>query len=171
MLPEISGEEVCKIIRAESNIPIIVLSAKDELFSKIELLDLGADDYITKPFVIDELFARMRVIFRNKQEVNNKGILKYGELQLNTNSKEVFFNNNLLKLTKTEYNLLHYMLLNKELVLSREQILLNVWEHHDLEHEKIVDMYIKTLRKKIGPTNKYIKTIRGFGYVLKMEEF
>ncbi|MEG1451050.1 MAG: response regulator transcription factor [Cetobacterium sp.] len=170
MMPEISGEEVCKIIRTESNIPILILTAKDETFSKIELLDLGADDYITKPFVIGELLARMRVIFRNKNVFYDKKIIKFGEISLNLNSKEVFLHDVAVSLTKTEYNLLHHLLINKGLVLSREQILENVWEHDYLGDGKIVDMYIKSLRKKLDPENKYIKTVRGFGYTLKKED-
>ncbi|MBC2850847.1 response regulator transcription factor [Cetobacterium sp. 8H] len=169
MMPEISGEEVCKIIRTESNIPILILTAKDETFSKIELLDLGADDYITKPFIIGELLARMRVIFRNKNIFYDKKIIKFGEISLNLNSKEVFLHDVAVPLTKTEYNLLHYLLLNKGLVLSREQILENVWGHDYFGEGKIVDMYIKSLRKKLDPENSYIKTIRGFGYTIKKE--
>ncbi|MGL5580438.1 MAG: response regulator transcription factor, partial [Cetobacterium sp.] len=127
MLPHMSGEEVCKTIRNESNIPIIVLTAKDEIFSKIALLDLGADDYITKPFVIGELLARMRVIFRNKQAFTDKKILKFENISLNLNTKEVLLDETLITLTKTEYNLLHYLMINKNLVLSRENILENVW--------------------------------------------
>ncbi|WP_297597694.1 response regulator transcription factor [uncultured Cetobacterium sp.] len=170
MMPEISGEEVCKTIRSESNIPILILTAKDETFSKIELLDLGADDYITKPFVIGELLARMRVIFRNKTVFYDKKIIKFEELALNLNSKEVFLNDSPVQLTKTEYNLLHHLLINKGLVLSREHILENVWGHDYFGDGKIVDMYIKALRKKLDPENRYIKTVRGFGYTLKKEE-
>ncbi|MDX8336857.1 MULTISPECIES: response regulator transcription factor [Cetobacterium] len=170
MLPKMSGEDVCKIIRNESNIPIIILTAKDEIFSKITLLDLGADDYITKPFVIGELLARMRVIFRNKQTFSDKKIVKFGEISLNLNTKEVSLNNIPIILTKTEYNLLHYLMINKNLVLSRENILENVWGYDYFGDGKIIDMYIKALRKKLDPESKYIKTVRGFGYSLKKEE-
>ncbi|MGL6115904.1 MAG: response regulator transcription factor [Cetobacterium sp.] len=167
MLPNISGEEVCKKIREQSNIPIIILTAKDELFSKISLLDLGADDYITKPFNIQELFARMRVIFRNKKDVINKNFLGFKNIKINLDTKEVFFNEELIKLTKTEYNLLHYLLLNSNIVLSREKILENVWGYDFIGDSKIVDMYIKALRKKLNCNNDIIKTVRGFGYTLQ----
>lgn len=170
MLPQMSGEDVCKVIRTESNIPIIVLTAKDEIFSKITLLDLGADDYITKPFVIDELLARMRVIFRNKQTFIDKKIIKFENLSLNLSTKEVFLDSTPITLTKTEYNLLHYLMINKNLVLTRENILENVWGYDYFGDGKIIDMYIKALRKKLDPDSKYIKTIRGFGYSLKKED-
>ena len=170
MLPHMSGEEVCKTIRNESNIPIIVLTAKDEIFSKITLLDLGADDYITKPFIIGELLARMRVIFRNKQAFTDKKILKFENISLNLNTKEVLLDETLITLTKTEYNLLHYLMINKNLVLSRENILENVWGYDYFGDGKIIDMYIKALRKILDPDSKYIKTIRGFGYSLKKED-
>ena len=170
MLPLMDGEEVCKTIRKESNIPIIVLTAKDEIFSKIALLDLGADDYITKPFIIGELLARMRVIFRNKQSVVDKKILKFGEISLDLTTKEVEVNGVAIVLTKTEYNLLHYLMVNKNLVLTRENILENVWGYDYFGDGKIIDMYIKSLRKKLDPENRYIKTIRGFGYSLKKED-
>lgn len=170
MLPHMSGEDVCKTIRNESNIPIIVLTAKDEIFSKITLLDLGADDYITKPFVIGELLARMRVIFRNKQSFTDKKILKFENISLNLNTKEVLLDETLITLTKTEYNLLHYLMINKNLVLSRENILENVWGYDYFGDGKIIDMYIKALRKKLDPDSKHIKTIRGFGYSLKKED-
>lgn len=170
MLPHMSGEEVCKIIRNESNIPIIVLTAKDEIFSKISLLDLGADDYITKPFIIGELLARMRVIFRNKQTFTDKKILKFENISLNLNTKEVLLDDDIIILTKTEYNLLHYLMINKNLVLSRKNILENVWGYDYFGDGKIIDMYIKALRKKLDPDSKYIKTVRGFGYSLKKED-
>ncbi|MGL5122645.1 MAG: response regulator transcription factor [Fusobacteriaceae bacterium] len=169
MLPVINGEDVCKIIRAESNVPIIILSAKDESFSKIALLDLGANDYITKPFIIGELLARMRVIFRIKPILVNQKIINFENISLNLDSKEVYLNNLSIPLTKTEYNLLYYLIINKNLVLTRENILENVWGYEYFGDGKIIDMYIKSLRKKIDPNSLYIKTIRGFGYSLKKE--
>ncbi|MGL4946128.1 MAG: response regulator transcription factor [Cetobacterium sp.] len=169
MIPSIAGEDVCKMIRVESDIPIIVLTAKDEIFSKITLLDLGADDYITKPFVIGELLARMRVIFRNKHDLTEKQILKVGNISLDLSTKQVQLDEEFIPLTKTEYNLLHYLIVNKNLVLSRESILQNVWGYDYFGDGKIIDMYIKALRKKIDPESRYLKTVRGFGYSLKKE--
>lgn len=170
MLPKLSGETICKLIREESDIPIIVISSKDEIFSKVQLLDLGADDYITKPFVIDELLARIRVLFRNKKEFSNKKIIRFGDITLNLDFKAVYLNDKEVKLTKTEYNLFHYLLINKNIVLSREKILENVWGYDYFGDGKIIDMYIKSLRKKLDPENRYIKTIRGFGYSLQKGE-
>lgn len=169
MIPKISGEEVCKKIRGISDIPILILTAKDETFSKINLLDLGADDYITKPFVIEELLARMRVIFRNKKEYGEKNLIKCGEVLVDETSKEVKIFQENIKLTKTEFNLLVYLLKNKNLVVTRDKILQNVWGYDFDGEEKIVDMYIKALRKKLGQCSSYIKTVRGFGYMMKKE--
>ncbi|WP_300358679.1 response regulator transcription factor [Fusobacterium sp.] len=170
MMPKISGEEVCKTIRKESEIPIIVLTAKDQLLNKIQLLDMGADDYLTKPFEIEELFARMRVALRNKKGFENNNFIVYESLKLDTNSKKVYKNNKEISLTKKEYNLFLLLLLNKEIVISREKILGEVWGYDSDIEEKIVDVYINSLRKKIdNDDEKYIHTVRGFGYTLKKE--
>lgn len=171
MIPKISGEEVCKEIRKTSKIPILILTAKDKTFSKIKLLDLGADDYITKPFVIGELFARIRVALRNKNNFTDSKYLTYSSLKLDIQEKIVYKNNEAINLTKTELNLIHYLVLNREIVLSREQILSNVWGFDYFGGEKIVDVYIQSLRKKIDRDPiKLIHTVRGFGYILKEEK-
>lgn len=170
MMPKLSGEEVCKIIRKTSNIPIIVLTAKDQILNKVELLDMGADDYLTKPFEIEELFARIRVALRNKSNFNNTDFLYYDILKLNLKTNILYKDEKEISLTKTEYNLFYYLLLNKELVVSREKILNEVWGYDYMGEEKIVDVYINALRKKIDyDENKFIHTVRGFGYVLKKE--
>lgn len=167
MLPKISGREVCKNIRNISNIPIIVLTAKQELFTKIDLLDIGADDYLTKPFEIEELFARMRVLFRNKGDFVNRGVIKFKDIEVHQNSRKIFINKEEIKLTKKEFNLLEYFIRNKGLVLSREKILNDVWGW-DYEGEfKIIDIYINSLRKKISQCQDYIKSVRGVGYILE----
>lgn len=168
MMPKLSGEETCKVIRETSDIPIIVLTAKDQTLNKIQLLDMGADDYLTKPFEIEELFARMRVALRNKSSITNSDFIYYGKLKLDMNNKILYLNSKEITLTKTEYNLLHYLMLNREIVVSREKILNEVWGYDYMGEEKIVDVYINALRKKIDiDDNKYIHTVRGFGYVLK----
>ena len=170
MMPKLSGEEVCKIIRKTSNIPIIVLTAKDQILNKVELLDMGADDYLTKPFEIEELFARIRVALRNKSNFSNTDFLYYDILKLNLKTNILYKDEKKISLTKTEYNLFYYLLLNKELVVSREKILNEVWGYDYMGEEKIVDVYINALRKKIDyDENKFIHTVRGFGYVLKKE--
>ena len=169
-LPDISGEEVCKQVRTFSNIPIIILTAKDEILTKVSLLDLGADDYITKPFVIEELLARIRVCLRSgssDKKENNSNLVTYKDISIDLELKSVFIKNIPIQLTKTEFLLLHYLTLNREMILTREQIISNVWGYDYIGDEKIVDAYIKILRKKIDIN--YIKTVRGFGYILKGE--
>lgn len=148
MLPNLSGEEICKIIRKISEIPIIVITAKDSIISKVELLDMGADDYITKPFNIEELCARIRVVLRNKKNYNTKDILRYGNLSLNTSLKVLKRNDEEISLTKTEYKLLEIFFLNKEIGLSREKIIEEVWGFDFDGDNKIVDVFINSLRKK-----------------------
>ncbi|MFA6708708.1 MAG: response regulator transcription factor [Fusobacterium sp.] len=168
MLPKYSGEEICKIIRKTSNIPIIILTAKDQILNKIELLDMGADDYLTKPFNIQELFARMRVIFRNKKDFYSSNFIKYNDLKIDSEKKIFYINEKETKLTKTEYNLMYTLMLNKEIVLSREKLIEDVWGWDFQGDNKIIDVYINALRKKIETKEKkYIKTVRGFGYILK----
>lgn len=171
MMPKLSGEEVCKKIRDSSEVPIIVLTAKDQTLNKIQLLDMGADDYITKPFEIEELFARMRVLFRIKPNFINKDFLYYDKLKLDIKKKILYKDKREIRLTKTEYNILYFLMINKEIVNSREKILNEIWGYDYDGEDKIVDVYINVLRKKIdNDEDKYIHTIRGFGYVLKSED-
>jgi DNA-binding response OmpR family regulator len=170
MLPKLSGEEVCRNIRKNSEVPVIVITAKDKTFSKINLLDLGADDYITKPFVIGELLARIRVALRHKKDFSDGQLVSYERIHLDLDKKVAFVDGEEVSLTKTEFNLLHYLILNREIVLSREQMLNSVWGYDYAGGEKIVDVYIKSLRKKVDQREKkLIHTVRGFGYILKEE--
>lgn len=170
MLPKISGEEVCKELRKNSDVPIIVLTAKENIRSKVELLDMGADDYITKPFNIEELFARMRVALRNKKDYQELNQLKYEDLVLDIIKKELIIEKRKVSLTKTEYRLLELFILNREITISREKIITEIWGYDFEGEEKIVDVYLNSLRKKIeAPNKKYIQNIRGFGYMLKLK--
>lgn len=170
MLPEISGEEVCKELRKNSDVPIIVLTAKENIRSKVELLDMGADDYITKPFNIEELFARMRVALRNKKDYQELNQLKYEDLVLDIIKKELIIEKRKVSLTKTEYRLLELFILNRDITISREKIITEIWGYDFEGEEKIVDVYLNSLRKKIeAPNKKYIQNIRGFGYMLKLK--
>lgn len=170
MLPEISGEEVCKELRKNSDVPIIVLTAKENIRSKVELLDMGADDYITKPFNIEELFARMRVALRNKKDYQELNQLKYEDLVLDIIKKELIIEKRKVSLTKTEYRLLELFILNREITISREKIITEIWGYDFEGEEKIVDVYLNSLRKKIeAPNKKYIQNIRGFGYMLNLK--
>ena len=168
MLPRLSGEEVCKEIRKFSEIPIIILTAKDQTLNKVELLDMGADDYLTKPFAIEELLARIRVALRNKKDFTDNRFLTYYSLKLDLETKTLHRDDEEISLTKKEFNLFYLLMLNKEIVISREKILEEVWGYDFLGDEKIVDVYINALRKKIeNEDEKYIQTVRGFGYTLK----
>lgn len=171
MLPGLSGIEVCRRLRLESMIPIIMLTAKDDVTDKVAGLDMGADDYMTKPFAIEELLARIRVALnRKKQSAQPKvDILQIGELKLNLTSHSAFYKDEELTLTKKEYELLEHLIRNKNMVLTREQLLNNVWDYEYFGDTNVVDVYIRYLRQKID--EKYaihlISTVRGIGYIIK----
>jgi len=174
MLPGLSGIEVCRRVRKFSNIPIIMLTAKDQIADKVTGLDTGANDYMTKPFSIEELLARMRSVLRNDSIANSgnketSSKLEFKDISLNPNSYQVRLGELPIELTKTEFLLLEYLITNKNRVLTREQILDAVWGYDFFGETKIVDVYISYLRNKIdtGNDTKYIQTIRGIGYILK----
>ena len=171
MLPLISGEEVCKKIRAVSDVPIIVITAKDDIRNKVELLDMGADDYITKPFNIEELFARIRVSLRNKKDFKIKNTLIYDNLKIDLSSKTLYKDDEPISLTKTEYNLMEFFMINKEICVTREKVIEELWGFDYEGDGKIIDVYVNSLRKKIDDVpHKYIHTVRGFGYMLSKKE-
>lgn len=171
MLPALSGIEVCRRIRLESMVPIIMLTAKDDVTDKVAGLDMGADDYMTKPFAIEELLARIRVALnrKNASTPTKKELLEIGDLKLNLTSHSAFYKDEELVLTKKEYELLEYMIRNKNMVLTREQLLNNVWDYEYFGDTNVVDVYIRYLRQKID--EKYglrlISTVRGVGYIIK----
>ncbi len=171
MLPGLSGIEVCRRIRLESQVPIIMLTAKDDVTDKVAGLDTGADDYMTKPFAIEELLARIRVALnRKKHSTEPKGdVLKFGQITLNLGSHSAFYQEDELSLTKKEYELLEYLIRNKNIALTREQLLNNVWDYEYFGDTNVVDVYIRYLRQKID--EKYgvhmISTVRGVGYIIK----
>lgn len=167
MIPIIPGEDLCKKIRETSDVPIIVLTAKNSLISKIQLLDIGADDYVTKPFEIEELFARIRVILRNKSHFLTDGFETYGEIGLKRDSNEITVRGKIVSLSKKEYNLIEYFFLNKEMVLSREKIVESVWGYDFEGNLNIVDACIKNMRKKLKLEKPLISSIRGIGYIFK----
>lgn len=176
MLPSMNGMEVLRKIRQNSNIPVIMLTAKDEVMDKVLGLDMGADDYVTKPFAIEELLARMRALLKRNMckitdDENNKNILKAKELKVDLDTYTVSFNENIIDLTKREFELLIYLMKNKNIVLTREKLLDEVWGYDYLGDTNIVDVYIRYLRSKIDEkySEKFIHTIRGIGYVLKDE--
>lgn len=174
MLPGLSGIEVCRRIRMESSVPIIMLTAKDDVTDKVAGLDMGADDYMTKPFAIEELLARIRVALNRQTKLLQPKVdmLQIGELQLNLTSHSAYFGDDELTLTKKEYELLEYLIRNKNIALTREQLLNNVWDYEYLGDTNVVDVYIRYLRQKID--DKYsirlINTVRGVGYIIKDEK-
>jgi len=170
MLPKKSGKEVCQELRKLAETPIIIITAKDSVLDKVELLDLGANDYICKPFAMEELLARIRVATRNKENSNNKQFYLENEIKMDILAKKVFLNEVEVSLTKTEFLILEYFMKNKRLSCSREKIIIGVWGYDFDGEEKIVDVYINSLRKKIDPKSYYIHTIRGFGYIFQYKE-
>ena len=172
MLPGLTGIEICRRVRKFSNVPIIMLTAKDETMDKVAGLDSGADDYLTKPFAIEELLARMRVAFKHAHAGGaKKVILEVQGLEIDTDKRMVTVNGTVVDVTKKEYELLLYLVQNKNIVLSREQILNEVWGYSYIGETNVVDVYIRYLRSKIDEAFgiKYIHTIRGVGYYVKDE--
>ena len=173
MLPEMSGIEVCKNAReAGIDTPIIMLTAKDDVMDKVSGLDSGADDYMTKPFAIEELMARIRVALnRNQKTAKEKEvqILQYGDLKVDLAKYEVTYGGETITLTKKEFDLLAYLMKHKNQAVSRETLLNEVWDYDYMGSSNMVDVYIRYLRKKVDDPfeKKLIRTIRGAGYVLK----
>ncbi len=173
MLPEMDGLTICRKVRELSGIPIIMLTARDEIEDKVNGLDIGADDYVTKPFAMPELLARIRVALRKHQPEEtpdadtDRLVLK--DLVLYPSRYEVQVHGEIVELTKKEYSLLEYLLRNKRMVLTRDQILQEVWGYDYVGDTNIVDVYIRYLRAKIDDRfdEKYIHTVRGVGYVAK----
>lgn len=173
MLPQLSGLEVCRRIRKESNVPIIMLTAKGEVMDKVAGLDNGADDYVTKPFAIEEVLARMRVALKRMKPLADKErFLELKNLTIDLAKRVVKFDNEEIELTKREYELLVYLVQNKNIVLTRDQILNQVWGYNYIGETNVVDVYIRYLRTKIDDKYdvKLIRTIRGVGYFAKDEE-
>jgi two-component system, OmpR family, response regulator ArlR len=169
MLPGISGMEVCRRIRLFSNIPIVMLTAKDDVMSKVMGLDIGADDYITKPFSIEELLARVRAALRHQIKGISCKELHIGDLVMNITRHQITRKGKNIDLTKKEYDLLEYLIENQGIVLTREQILERVWGYDFDGGTNVVDVYIKYLRDKVDEPfeDKLIHTIRGVGYIIK----
>lgn len=170
MLPKINGMEVCRKLRIKKDTPIIMLTAKGDITDKVNGLDIGADDYLTKPFEIEELLARMRVILRRKmQKTNQSKTIQVADLKLDLEKKQVSRNEKNIELTKKEYELLEYLMKNNGIVISREKIIETVWNYDFVGDTKIVDVFIRYLRSKIddGYDKKLINTVIGFGYVIQ----
>lgn len=172
MIPKVNGLEVLKYIRKnKQGVPVLLLTAKDSIQDRVRGLDLGADDYLVKPFAFEELLARIRSLLR-RRESEIHSILTLGDLILDRTLNEVKRNGKVVKLTKKEYIILEYLLLNKNVVVSRER-LESISSNYDYEgYSNVIDVYIRFLRKKIDEEHKVklIHTIRGFGYVMRTEQ-
>lgn len=166
MMPDFDGYYVAKEIRKNKNIPIIMLSAKSEVEDKLKGFEIGVVDYVTKPFSPRELMARVRVNLNKKQNIDNVNIEEYSfdGVVINRTAKKVFVDGEAIELTIKEYELLNYLTKNKNILLSREQILDNVWGMDFFGIDRTVDTHIKSLRKKLGKYRNYIITLRGAGY-------
>lgn len=180
MLPGMDGLEVCRRLRANPttrDIPILMLTAKDDVRDRITGLDTGADDYLTKPFSFEELVARMRAILRRQSRGRGENgsaaheqTLHCGDLQLNPSTREVLRGTRQIELTATEYNLLYLFMSHPRQVLDRQTILNRVWGYDFLGETNIIEVYVRYLREKIEDTPsspRLIQTVRGVGYVLK----
>jgi two-component system, OmpR family, response regulator ArlR len=172
MLPSLNGMEILRRLRQNSEVPVIMLTAKDEIMDKVMGLDIGADDYITKPFAIEELLARIRVVFKHKKvNASPSNILLVDKLKLDLDKHTASFGDEYIELTKREFDLLKYLIENKNIVLSRDRILETVWGYDYLGDTNVVDVYVRYLRSKIDDkyNTKFIHTVRGVGYLLKDE--
>jgi len=174
MLPGINGLEVLRRLRKSSDIPVILLTARDAVMDKVSGLDAGADDYMTKPFAIEELLARIRNLLRRpaKRIVKNEAELSNGELSLNTESYRVLYGKDEITLTNKEFTLLKVLLVNQNIVMSRQSLLNQVWGYDYVGETNIVDVYIRYLRQKIDDVYgiTLIHTVRGAGYLIKAQD-
>lgn len=171
MIPELNGLEVLRRVRRKDDeTPIILLTARDEVYDKVSGLDLGANDYITKPFQIEELLARIRVHLRKpKQKSENKKDFFVGDLHVNLNTRDVVREGKQIDLTPREFDLLVCLLKNKNIVLTREQLIEQVWGFDYYGDTNVVDVYIRYVRQKVDNdfSEGYIQTVRGVGYTIK----
>ena len=178
MLPELSGIEVCRRLRHTSDIPIIMLTAKDDVSDKVMGLDMGADDYVTKPFAIEELLARIRVALKKRRardvarEEKEDHILTVGCVSIDRASWQARVKNELVSLTKKEFDTLRYLMEHRGTAVTRDQLMNEVWGYDYIGDSNIVDVYIRYLRHKIDDQFgiKTIHTIRSVGYLFEYEE-
>ena len=164
MMPGLDGIRTTLKVRETSSIPIIILSAKSEDADKILGLNIGADDYITKPFGMMEFVARVKAVLRRCARQNEERELHCKDLRVNVARHEVSYQGELKELTRKEFELLEYLLENKGLVMSRNQILCHVWGYDFDGETRTVDVHVRTLRQKLGQAGEYIETVRGVGY-------
>lgn len=168
MMPKMDGYQACKEIKKIKDIPMIVLSARREEFDKLLGFDLGIDDYVTKPFSPKELVARIKAITKRHEKKSNKYV--FNTLILDDQAHEVTINNKLVYLTPKEYDLLKYLIQNKNVALSRETLLANIWGYDFYGDDRTIDTHIKTLRNSLGEYRNNIVTVRGMGYKFEYKD-
>ena len=168
MLPSMNGFEICRRLKREKQSPVIMLSAKDSVMDKVNGLQIGADDYIAKPFAIEELLARIEVVFRRQDSLNNS-IVKFKDIVINKSSRSFKRNGNEISLTNKEYELLMILVDNKDKVVTREELLEKIWGYGYEPETNVTDVYVRYLRTKLNNENKeeYIQTVRSVGYIMR----
>jgi two-component system, OmpR family, response regulator MprA len=167
-LPKLDGVEVCRRLRADGDVPILILTARDAIDARVEGLDSGADDYLVKPFERDELLARMRALLRRRPP-RGSAFMVVGDLRLNPDTREVVRDERQLDLTAREFELLEYLMRNARIVVSRQALLDEVWGYHPFAETNTVDVFISNLRRKLeeGGEPRVLHTMRGAGYVIR----
>lgn len=168
-LPKIDGIEVAKVLRAQGDVPILVLSARDAVDSRVQGLDAGADDYLVKPFERQELLARLRALLR-RHPPRGQAALTAGDLKLNPDTHEVFRGERALDLTQREFELLEYLMRNERIVISRQRLLDEVWGYDPFSMTNTIEVFVSNLRRKLEADGepRLLHTIRGAGYVLRV---
>lgn len=172
MMPKLDGFSACKEIKKIQDVPIIMLSARGEEYDKLFGFELGIDDYIVKPFSPKELMARINVILarRHASSHNKSDVLKFGGLEINIAARTVTVDGKRVELTPKEYELLFYLIENKNIALSRDKLLSDIWGYDFFGDDRTIDTHIKNLRNNLGPYRDYIVTLRGVGYKFEFEE-
>lgn len=171
MMPQINGLDLCSIIKEKSTTPVLILTAKSEEEDELDAFNVGANDYISKPFSLTILLARVKNILNNSKIVTKKeeDLLVYKNLMIDINAHTIKVDNMPIDLTQKEFEMLLYFLNNKGKVISREQILNKIWDYDYIGDERTIDTHIKNLRIKLGENCNIIKTIRGYGYKIEEE--
>lgn len=169
MLPGIDGLTVCKRLRSASDVPILILTAKEAVPDRVAGLDAGADDYLVKPFSFDELLARVRALLRRRRTAESQEVLRFADLTLNPKTREVFRGNRRIELTAREFELLELFMQHPRQVLTRELIYDRIWSYDFGGESNIIEVYIRYLRAKLEEAGepRLIQTVRGVGYALR----
>ena len=172
MMPKLDGFSACKEIKKIQDVPIIMLSARGEEYDKLFGFELGIDDYIVKPFSPKELMARINVVLarRNSSAQSKADVVKFSGLEINVAARTVTVDGERVELTPKEYELLFYLIENKNIALSRDKLLSDIWGYDFFGDDRTIDSHIKHLRNNLGPYRDYIVTLRGVGYKFEFEE-